>query len=323
LKRDRAVVVTGAGGVLGRAVLGAVRAWQPEARVVALDLRPPPDFGAPLAGSARQPPVQWLAVDLADPAAVEALAGRIGPLGWVLHLAGSYRAPAARRAAAFVRANTLSTVHALSLAARSPGARVVLASSAAIYGHAAPPVREDVPLRPVSEYGLSKLQAEQWLWQVGAQAEVGCVSARLTNLVGPGQRSLLAAELALRLVSGERPARLHGTGAERRDLIAVDEAARLLVALAQRGVPGQAYNVGTGVPRTVATVAATVTDALGLAADCVRFAGERPAGRVTDFWPDLTRLRDLGLHPRDTALQACRALATEIAQAKGKEHHEG
>jgi len=53
-------------------------------------------------------------------------------------------------------------------AARRHGAHVVLASSAAVYGPAAPAVQaESLPARPASPYAASKLAAEQYLltWQ--------------------------------------------------------------------------------------------------------------------------------------------------------------
>ncbi|MBM4318843.1 MAG: NAD(P)-dependent oxidoreductase [Deltaproteobacteria bacterium] len=309
MAQERAVLVSGAAGLLGQALLARLIEQRPGLPVLAVDRRAPAGGAAALPGGER---VRWLELDLAAEGAAEAIPG---PVSVTYHLAGAAGAASGPDAgSAFVRGNILSTLTLLEVARRSaPGTGILFVSSAAVYGAQEPPVPEGAPLRPANAYGLSKLQAEQWVELCGRVASVPWMVARPSNLVGPGQRTMLVAELALRLCRGERPVRLQGTGEELRDLIAVDEAARLLAALVERGAWGGCYNIGTGIPRRVADLALLVAETLGLGREVFCFDGRPGPGRVQTFFPDLTRLGELELVPQDRTLEACRELVREIA----------
>jgi nucleoside-diphosphate-sugar epimerase len=148
------------------------------------------------------------------------------------------------------RDNLLMVVRLLdAVASDAPGARVVLLGSAAEYGLTGPRVRlaEDAPCRPNSEYGLSKLAATRI---AVADNRVRTCVARVFNIVSDPhpERSLLGrVERAYR----EGRARPDGSG-EVRDFIAIEEVARVLVALATASSVPSVVNVCTGVPRTAA-----------------------------------------------------------------------
>lgn len=139
-------------------------------------------------------------------------------------------------------------------------ARSVVVSSDQVYGPDAPvPTPEDAPLRPDGPYAAGKAAAD-----VLARALPGVVVARMVNVYGPGDRQ------ASRLVPGTvaavlagRPPVIRGDGSAARDLVHVDDAVAALLALAGRGVAGEAYNVGTGVATSVREVVDAVLRAAG------------------------------------------------------------
>ena len=96
-------------------------------------------------------------------------------------------------AAALWTANAVIPVRlADAIGAMQPGARLVLASSAAVYGlpAAADPIREDDPVAPNSDYGLAKLAAER----LAAALCPKVTAARVFNIIttDADPRSLLA-----------------------------------------------------------------------------------------------------------------------------------
>ena len=132
------------------------------------------------------------------------------------------------------------------------GARVVFASTDQVYGPAPPlPCPETARLDPEGPYPASKAAADLLARSFGGNVVV----ARLANVYGPGDRhaSRLVPGAVLAVLEG-RPPVIRGTGTAERDLIHVDDAAEALVALAQRGAPGEAYNVGSGRPTSVRAV---------------------------------------------------------------------
>ena len=139
-------------------------------------------------------------------------------------------------------------------------ARTVVATSDQVYGpHAPVPTPEDAPLVPEGPYAASKAAAD-----VVARSLPGVVVARLVNVYGAGDRhgSRLVPGTIAAVREGRRPV-IRGDGSAARDFVHADDAVAALLALAAAGEPGEAYNVGTGVPRTVREVIDAVLRAAG------------------------------------------------------------
>src|SRR5829696_644051 len=143
-----AVVVTGAAGFLGRALVAGL--VEDGLAVAAVDRRPPPEG----------PGVCPLRADLLDrDPAVECA---LREADAVFHLAGrpGVRDTGPAAEAARLRDNVAAT--AAVLAAVPAGTPLVVTSSSSVYGDAAGrPSREDDPLRPLGGYARSKAAVER------------------------------------------------------------------------------------------------------------------------------------------------------------------
>ncbi len=114
-------------------------------------------------------------------------------------------------------------------------------------------------------------------------------------------------DLARRALEQGTPLRLRGDGAEIRDFIHAEDLARALITIGLRGEAGGIYNVGSGNPVAMRTVATYVATAAGLPAEAVEVEGRVEAGKVSVFFPSVKRLADLGF-------EATRALAEGIQE---------
>lgn len=129
--------------------------------------------------------------------------------------------------------------------------------------------REEKPLFPTSVYAVTKRDHEELCLAVGRAYGIPTVALRLFNVYGPGQAlsnpyTGVAAIFASRLLN-ERPPVIFEDGRQRRDLLHVaDAVAAILLALESDGADGQAVNVGTGRSRTVAEVARSLSEHLGV-----------------------------------------------------------
>lgn len=166
------------------------------------------------------------------------------------------------------RANVEGTQVVLEQAARFPVQRLVLVSSASVYGNGAPDVEgpqvfhEDMPLNPVSVYANGKLWAEhQTRLMLDASSGTEYAVVRYFSVYGepqipkPGSHSWMVPWLSLQARLG-RPMRLNGGGNQVRDLIHVDDVAEATaLALIEEQMAEQTVNVGTGRPTSVREVA--------------------------------------------------------------------
>ncbi|MEV0374999.1 NAD-dependent epimerase/dehydratase family protein [Streptomyces sp. NPDC050636] len=261
--RDARVVVTGGGGLVGSRLVALLRGADAEVTVLdRLDAYPESAhrlFGVEKLG------VDVVVGDVCDRATVRRLVTRAD---YVVH-AAAYADVAActRRPDIAFRANILGTQVVLEETAASQARRLVLVSSAAVYGDGDPgfqgpqEFREDRPLLPVSVYANSKLWAEhQARLLLGGSVGTEFAVLRYFSVYGdpqipkPGSHSWMVAWLSMQARLG-RPMRLNGGGVQVRDLVHVEDvAAATALALIEEGMAGQTVNVGTGVPTSVREV---------------------------------------------------------------------
>jgi len=102
----------------------------------------------------------------------------------IFHLASALHAASERD---LVETNVLGTLSLMKAVAVSD-ALVILGSSGSVYGHPASlPIRESEPCNPADMYGVTKLAAEQIARNQAAQSGFRLITARIFNVVGPGQ----------------------------------------------------------------------------------------------------------------------------------------
>lgn len=184
-------------------------------------------------------------IDLRDAPALRAVVEESDPRV-VIHLAGlSHVGESWQALADYFQVNVLGTESLLRAAA---GRRVVLASSAEVYGlvpESEQPLGEERRLAPQSPYALTKAAAERLVQPAGG------IVVRSFNIVGPGQAAnfalpAFAAQLAAIHAGDQPPVLKVGNLTARRDFIHLDDAVDGYLAVAERGVDGEVYNLGSG-----------------------------------------------------------------------------
>jgi UDP-glucose 4-epimerase len=161
-------------------------------------------------------------------------------------------------------------------AARLTGARrVVLASTAGVYGDPeAVWTAEAAPVAPRSPYGASKAAAETYMSLYQRLHGISTLSLRMSNVYGPRQdphgASGVVAIFAAAAHAG-RSATIYGDGHQSRDYLYVRDAVGAFMAAARCDANG-VVNVSTGIETTLLELART----LGVR---TRFAGGR-AGEI-------------------------------------------
>lgn len=192
----------------------------------------------------------------------------------------------------------------------SPEARLVLASSSAVYG--APhhvPVGEDHPRTPDTVYGVTKRDAEDLAFR-HAREGLDVVIARPFHHVGPGQDPRFAvAGWAVQIASGSRVLRT-GRLDLRRDFTDVRDVAEAYVCLATCAPAGGVFNVctGTSVPLREIVDRLVARHPVQVEEDPARLRGEEPL----EIRGDPTRIHGLGWHARRPLGESLADLLDEI-----------
>ncbi|MCK6585273.1 MAG: NAD-dependent epimerase/dehydratase family protein, partial [Anaerolineales bacterium] len=187
--------------------------------------------------------------DLSDRAALTRAIADCQPDA-VFHLAGIIKSQDPQ---AYYTSNlfgTLNLLDAILQIEKRP--KVVLASSSAVYGltKSARPITERSPLRPVTEYAVSKVAQENAALRYHYAFGLDVVFVRMFNLLGPGQSpdlacSAFARQIALAEIS-EQTEIVTGNLDAMRDFVDVRDAVRAFALLAEKGRAGQTYNVCSG-----------------------------------------------------------------------------
>ncbi len=211
--------------------------------------------------------VALVRTDLSRPDCVAVLVEALARWGVtaVVHLAARKKvAESVARPAWYHEQNVVGTAHLLAAMAAAGTGRLVLSSSAAVYGSPdVPLVDEDTPPQPLSPYGETKLRCEELV--AGATAAgVRSVALRYFNVAGArtpllrdDEEANLVTTVLGRLARGEAP-QINGTdyptpdGTCVRDLVDVRDVAEAHVAalhaLASAAGPptAEVLNIGTG-----------------------------------------------------------------------------
>jgi UDP-glucose 4-epimerase len=130
--------------------------------------------------------------------------------------------------------------------------RVVLASSATVYGNQErQPVDEQMLPQPVAPYAVSKVAAEQYLFNLGQLSGFETVALRIFNAYGPGQPlppvHAPVIPQFMQQILGHGSLVIFGDGAQTRDFVYIDDVIEALIAAANAAdVDRQIINVGSG-----------------------------------------------------------------------------
>jgi GDP-4-dehydro-6-deoxy-D-mannose reductase len=244
------VLITGAAGFAGSHLLDLL--GDDDVRVVALRK---PGIGAET--QAAYPAVEWIEIDLLDRESVRRTVAELAPAA-IYHLAGSPHVGQSWKAATgTLSVNVLGTHHLLEgLRAEGLHSRVVVPSSAYVYRPAARALTEDDPVESTNPYAISKIATELAAARASRRDGIPVVVARSFNHIGPRQdpsffASGVARQVALIEAGRIDPAIRVGNLESRRDITDVRDTVRAYRALAERGTPGQAYNVCSGQAHTM------------------------------------------------------------------------
>jgi UDP-glucose 4-epimerase len=243
------ILVTGASGLLGSRVVPCLLHNIPDCRILAAARNEKKV-------QTNNPRVEPVLGDLRDEQFWTNLPDGITH---VVHLASVIpRRPEEKTRPELLRDNVLPLEHLREHSRRWPNLeQIIYSSSVSVYGPSPEFLVEESPKQPADMYGASKLAGEELLESFAAR-DVAAVSLRLSSLYAHGMFQGTVMPLMINRARQKQPLLLFGDGLRTQDFLHCDDAARAILLSFQKRGRG-VYNVGAGIPTTMAELARVVS----------------------------------------------------------------
>lgn len=279
------VIVTGAAGFIGRAVVRALEAAGHEV------------WATDRVEGEHADKKHFIRADLADPGDVVRMFVHVDRNAALVHLAWDMR----RHEGFALQACSVSmTAVLLDEAAKHGVIRVIALGSADEYGAASGVVREDAaPVMPLSPYGWAKRATHDLAAAWCARTGIPTIWLRPFVVYGPGQGGDLMIPYAIEQARSRKPAEFTD-GEQRRDFVYIDDLVAAVRAAVDADLAGfHEFNIARGEPVRVRDVLIEIARHFG--AEPLFRLGARPRrpGEPDELVADITAARTrLGWRPR-------------------------
>lgn len=145
--------------------------------------------------------------------------------------------------------------------------KFVYASSSSVYGEKyskkGKPLKENALPKPVSPYGVTKLAGEHLCYLYYKSYSIPTIVLRYFTVYGPRQRPDMALHKFINAALARRELIIYGDGEQTRDFTYVADIVEGTISAAQRGRPGEVYNLGGGVQLSVNQIISFIEELVG------------------------------------------------------------
>jgi dTDP-L-rhamnose 4-epimerase len=164
------------------------------------------------------------------------------------------------------------------------------------------PTHEDSKADPSSIYGITKHVQEQLVTTAGRSLNISTIALRYQNVYGPGQSLSNPYTGILSIFSTQiknnNPIHIFEDGKESRDFVFIDDVVNAtILALENNNIVNEVYNVGSGIPVDVLSIAQKLKDLYNSDIK-IEITGNYRLGDIRHNFADLTKIsRDLKFTP--------------------------
>ena len=194
----------------------------------------------------------------------------------------------------FVRTNVLGTENLLARSLKAGVKTFIQISTDEVYGSIETGSwTENSQIAPNSPYSASKAAGDLLALAYFRTHGLDVRITRCSNNYGPYQLDeKLVPTLITRLIKNERLP-IYGNGLNQREWIFVDDHCSAVFLVLQKGVPGNIYNIGSGLEMNNLEMASKLVEIFGRSSDLIEFVPDRK-GHDFRYSVDSQKVRELG-----------------------------
>ncbi|MBI2058402.1 MAG: dTDP-glucose 4,6-dehydratase [Nitrospirae bacterium] len=198
----------------------------------------------------------------------------------------------------FIATNVLGTQILLDAARARKVPRFLHISTDEVYGSLGETghFTEDSPLQPNSPYAATKAAADLLVRAAFVTHKMGALITRSSNNYGPYQFPEKLIPLMITNAMDDQPLPVYGKGENVRDWTYVDDNARGILTVLEKGKDGEVYNIGAGEERRNLEICEIILKELGKSRSLLRFVTDRP-GHDWRYALKSDKVRALGWSP--------------------------
>jgi len=297
----RSLLVSGGAGFIGSNFVHLLARERPAWQIVNLDLLTYAGNPDNLTEVEGRPGYAFVRGDIAEPADVKrAFELCTGPVSVVHFAAESHVDRSIQSGLPFVRTNVLGTQVLLDESRARGVERFLHVSTDEVYGSlgASGAFTEETPLAPNSPYSASKAASDLLVRAAFHTHGFPGLITRCSNNYGPYQFPEKLIPLMIANASEDKELPVYGDGQNVRDWLYVEDHCEALLAVLERGKPGEVYNIGGNNEFPNLAIVRMILAALQKPESLIRFVKDRP-GHDRRYAIDAGKMRrELGWEPR-------------------------
>lgn len=205
--------------------------------------------------------------------------------------------------------NAVGTFNVLEACRKNDVGKIVFASSSVVYGDAElMPTPETAEIRPISNYGASKVAGEAYCFSYAASYGIRATVLRYANIIGPPSKHGVIIDFFHKLKRNPKRLQILGDGRQTKSYLFIDDCVdATLTAFRKQKTPVGVFNVGSRKAFPVRKIADMVSGAMGLKPFYEFSGGQRGwIGDVREMLLDTTRLEALGWREKTSLDEAVR-----------------
>lgn len=307
-------LVTGGCGFIGTNFVHRALNKQPDWRIINLDaLTYAGNYGniRDLEGERHR----FIRGDICDEALIDAIFTEYRLSGLIHFAAESHVDRSIIGPAAFVQTNVTGTFTLLHKSLEfwnegnvAPGFRFLHVSTDEVYGSLGPEgaFTETTRYDPSSPYSASKAAADHFVRAWHRTFGLPALITNCSNNYGPYQFPEKLIPLMILNILEKKPLPIYGDGGNVRDWLYVDDHCDALLAVLEKGIPGETYNIGAGAEMRNIEIVHILCDLMdaklgrppGSSRELVTFVADRP-GHDRRYAIDASKIdRELGWRPQ-------------------------
>jgi UDP-glucose 4-epimerase len=229
----------------------------------------------------------------------------------VFHLAANYSVEYSSKDPIFdFESNALTTLHILEAMRKNDIPTIIFTSSSTVYGESEKlPIPENTELRPISNYGASKVCAEMYIHSFSQLYGIKGLILRYANIMGPRSEHGIVPDFVKKLKKDRRKLLILGNGKQKKSYLYISDCINAsLFTVEHFNKIFEVFNISSEEWITVDEIARIVCDEMDFVNVKFEYTGENRGwlGDVPKFLLNIDKLKNLGWEPKFTIEESIR-----------------